>query len=300
MTGETERGLHKADYIAKLLTLARHDTREAAAGEHHPPVNAAFVARNRECIKQLVMPAVGLCIVLEGAKEITSGAERRFYRSGDAFILPNGVRLDVVNEPDEKSGFYRALFIRFDRALVIEASRLWPQFVNQQTRSAEPDITHDLCSAILHAAEALSHRLPVSRRVIEHRLLEVLLILAEQGVLSLVPKYVEDSVATAVRLLLRHRLHQPWSAASVASHFAMSEATLHRRLRAEGYTLRDLLLDERMKAAFLILNDRDADVADALAATGYRSRSHFSRHFQERYGATPSQVRQRRVLVPQA
>ncbi len=71
----------------------------------------------------------------------------------------------------------------------------------------------------------------------------------------------------------------------------MSEATLRRRLSAEGQTLQHLLLDERMKAAFTILNVRDASVAEALAATGYQSRSHFSKHFQQRFGATPSKVR---------
>jgi AraC-like DNA-binding protein len=237
------------------------------------------------------MSTTGLVIILEGAKELTSGAERRVYRSGDIFVLSANEHFDVVNEPDDKTGYYRALFIRFDRALIIEAARLWPQFVNQETRSTEPRITDDLCSAILHAAQALAHRFPVSRRVVEHRLLEVVLVLAEQGVLSLAPKYIEDSVVAAVRLLVRHRLHLNWTTAAVASEFSMSEATLRRRLRAEGHTFQGLLLDERMKAAFIILRDRDADVADALAATGYHSRAHFSRQFQVRFGATPNEVR---------
>jgi AraC-like DNA-binding protein len=74
----------------------------------------------------------------------------------------------------------------------------------------------------------------------------------------------------------------------------MSEATMRRRLRREGQTLRALLLWERMQAAQTILRDRDADVGDAIAATGYTSRSHFSRHFQETFGAAPSAIRKER------
>lgn len=228
---------------------------------------------------------------------MTAGVDCRTFRRGDAFILRANARLDVVNEPDHKTGYYRALFVRFDRALIIEACRLWPQFKDKEVHSAKPEITGDLCSAILHAAEAFSYKLPVSRRVVEHRLLEVLLILAEQGVVSLAPKYVEESVVEAARLLIRHRLHLAWTTASVAAEFSMSEATLRRRFRVEGHSLQALLLDERMKAAYMILSDRDADVADALAATGYRSRSHFSRQVQKRFGATPSEVRAKGCAV---
>ncbi|ULJ73971.1 helix-turn-helix domain-containing protein [Rhizobium gallicum] len=280
--------------IDALRALAMHDTRGEANDEVQPPVISAFVSRNREVMTQLLMPTAGLVIIIEGRKEILFGAERRVYEAGDAFVLPANARSDVVNEPDPRTGFYRALFIRFPRPLVIEAARLWPQYVGQETPRNKPVISDDLRSAILHAAEAISHRVAASKRVMEHRILEILLILAEQGVLSLAPKYVNGSVADAVRLLVRHRLHLPWSAAGVAAEFNMSEATLRRRLRAEDQTLQDILLDERMKAAYIVLNDRDADVADALAATGYRSRSHFARQFQERFGKTPSSVRRRK------
>lgn len=273
-----------------LRSLARKDTRKAGEGGKGPIISA-FVARTRERISELVTPMAGLVIVIEGRKEILDGAEQRVYEAGEAFVLPANARVDVVNDPDPRSGVYRALFVGFPRELVIEAARLWPRFVGRQGSIQQPVLSAPLASAILHAAEALSQPQSVSRRVVDHRILEILLMLAEQGVLALTPKYVEGSVAEAVRLLVRHRLHLAWSAAKVALELSMSEATLRRRLRAEAQTLQGLLRGERMKAAYVLLADRDADVADALAATGYRSRSHFARHFQERFGVTPSAVR---------
>ncbi len=287
---DTADDRRRRDMIKTLHALALTDTRQAIDG-HEVPVISAFVARRREDAKHLAMPAAGLIIVVEGRKIIAAGAGHRVYLPGDALVLPAHSHLDVVNEPDPDSGVYRALFVRFSRELIIEAARLWPQFVGRTAGEAEPSLSAELCSAILHCAEAVSHRVPASKRVVDHRVLEILLILAEQGVVPLVPKYVDDSVADAVRVMVRHRLHLAWTASRVAVELGVSEATLRRRLRAEGESLQGLLRAERMTAAYTVLNDRDADVAEALAATGYRSRSHFARHFQARFGQSPSAVR---------
>ncbi len=292
-TGERRR----KDIARALRALAVADTRQVrdkAADEEETPLVSAFVTRRHESLAQLAMPVAALIVVIEGRKAIVDGADHRTYGPGEVFVLPAHSHVDVVNEPDAESGVYRALFVRFPRDLVIEAARLWPQFVGRAPRAGDPELSAELASAICHAAEALSRRVVASRRVVEHRILEILLVLAEQGVLPLVPKYVDGSVAEAVRLLIRHRLHLSWTAARVAADFGFSEASLRRRLRAEGESLQGLLRDERMKAAYTVLNDRDADVADALAATGYRSRSHFARHFHARFGASPSSVRARR------
>jgi AraC-like DNA-binding protein len=284
--------------VGALRPLAERDTR-ALLENDEPPFISAFVARHRETISELAMPAAGLVIVIEGRKEVLWGAERKIYHAGDAFVLPAGAQVDVVNEPDAGSGVYRALFFRFSRALVIEAARLWPQLTMREVPiGSSIAVGPALCSAIIHSGEAMAGTLDLSRRIVDHRVLEVLLILAEQGALPLMPKYVESSVSDAVRLLIRHRLDHAWSAAAVAARLSMSEATLRRRLRDEGQSLRALLLAERMQAAYLILSDRDANVADAVAATGYTSRSHFSRHFHEAFGQAPSTVRKERKTDP--
>lgn len=280
--------------IDALRPLAESDTRRLLEGER-PPFISAFVARTREAISEVAMPVAGLVVVIEGRKEVLWGADRQTYEAGEAFVLPPGSRVDVVNEPSEASGVYRALFVQFPRKLVIEAARLWPQWVAQETIPGSAiEVDPVLCSAIAHCAEALAGPLKASRRVVDHRILEVLLVLAERGALRLTPKYVEGTVADAVRLLIRHRLDHSWSAASIAARLSMSDATLRRRLRREGQSLHGLLLAQRMQAAYLILSDRDADVADAIAATGYASRSHFARHFQRTFGVSPSTLRLRR------
>lgn len=286
--------------LVALRPFAETDTRHLLEG-HPQTLVTAFVTRTREAVGELTMPSPALVVVIEGTKEILWGAERRVYHAGEAIALSAGAEVDVVNAPDEATGVYRALCVTFPRELVIEAARLWPGLTR-----ARPDpgaavaLDGAMCSAIVHAAEALAGQAGTSRRVVAHRTLEILLVLAERGVLPIAPKYVERSVADAVRLMIRHRLDAAWTPALVAGRLSMSEATLRRRLKGEGETLRGLLLSERMNAARVILAERDADVADAIAATGYTSRSHFARHFQEAFGVLPSAVRGSRRVASDA
>ncbi len=283
-------------FAERLRGLAERDTRGGHDGVE-PPFISAFVSRRRENVAAFATPVTGLVVVVQGRKQVRCGAFSRSYGPGEALLLVAGSRVDVVNEPDAVTGTYRALFLRFPRDLVIEAARLWPEFVGRSERGGDVSPTAALCDAILHAGAALAG---ASRRVLGHRVLEVMLILAEQGALRLTPKYVEGSLAEAVRLLVRHKLDRDWSAAKVAASFGLSQATLRRRLRQQNLSLRDLLLSERMQAARILLCDRDADVAEALAATGYASRSHFARHFRRTFGLSPVMARMRRSVATSA
>ena len=258
-----------------------------------PLLVSTFVARERECIARFHPTTPGLVVVIEGSKQVSWGAERRDCAAGDALFLPADAVLDVVNDPDPATGFYRALYLQFPRHMIIEAARRWPEFAARDPGLGVATVALDdsLASAVLHVAEGLHH---CSKRMSAHRLLGVLGHLAERGVVRFAPKYVERSVMEAIRLLIRHRLDQPWSAGTVAATLGMSEATLRRRLAAEGRSLRMVVLGERMEAAHRLLRERTADVAEAMAATGYVSRSHFSRHYKAAHGAVPSRSRRPR------
>ncbi len=257
------------------------------------PMVSAFVTRERECIASFRAATPGLVIVIEGSKQVAWGAERSECAAGDALFLPADAVLDVINDPDPGTGIYRALYLQFPRAMMIEAARRWPEFAAREPGHGIAAVPMDvaLASALIHVAEGLHL---CSRRMKAHRLLGVIGHLAERGIVRFAPKYVERSVVEAIRLLVRHRLDQPWSAGAIAAALGMSEATLRRRLAAEGRSLRAVMLDERMEAARQLLGDRTADVAHAMAATGYVSRSHFSRHYKAAHGTVPSQSRNRR------
>lgn len=280
---------------ALLALLSAHcviDARDGLDG-NVPPMVSAFVTRERECIASFRPTTPGLVVVIEGSKQVTWGGERRTCAAGDALFLPADAVLDVVNDPDPATDIYRALYLQFSRAMMIEAARRWPEFAAREPGHGIAAVPLDgaLSTALTHVAEGLHS---CSQRMNAHRLLGVVGHLAERGIVRFAPKYVERSVVEAVRLLIRHRLDQPWSAGAVATALGMSEATLRRRLAVEGQSLRTVVLAERMEAARQLLSERTADVAQAMAATGYVSRSHFSRHYKAAHGAVPSHSRYRR------
>lgn len=279
----------------RLLPLARRDTRSLGREDDVPSVYA-FVARHREHFKAMTLPSDGLVVLLEGTKEVRFGINQTTYRPGEAFVASAGVTMDVVNLPDPSSGHYRALFVRLPRPLVVEAARRWPQFVGRSTfepRSLAVD--PPVVDALLHAfgGDDRAARHPISPQLAQHRFLELVLVLAERGALSLTPKYTTQSTVDALRQVVRHRLHHPWTAAEVARNLGCSAATLRRRLLAEGESFAKLLLSERLAAARILLSERGAEVADTLAATGFASRSHFAAHYRRLYGEGPSSARRR-------
>ncbi len=279
------------ELLHRLAPLAVHDSRNIAHQQKFSFVSA-FVARSTETIQSIHMPVAGILVVLEGIKRLGWAGRTFTYSPGQAFALPTGASVDVINEPDPRSGMYRALFLGFSTDLLTEARRRWSALAAGHV-AVDPTVAIDpaLASAILHTSEALAGDIEVSRRVTEQRILEVLLLMAESGAAPLRPDIKSGSISDAVRSRVRDRPAHAWSAASVAEGLCKSEPTMRRMLRQEGTSFRQIVADERMRAAHLALTSGNSTVAEAAVVAGYDSLSHFSKRFQETFGCIPSQCR---------
>jgi len=287
------------ELLHRLAPLATRDSRNIAHRQKFSFVSA-FVARRTETIQSIHMPVAGLLVVLEGIKKIGWAGRTFTFYPGQAFALPTRASVDVVNEPDPRSGVYRALFLGFSDDLLMEARRRWSGLAaGHVAEDPTVPIGPALASAILHTSEALAGDIAVSHRVTEQRILEVLLLMAESGAAPLRPDIKSGSISDAVRSLVRERPGATWSTASIAAEFCKSEPTIRRMLRQDGTSFRQIVADERMRAARLVLKSGHGTVAQAALAAGYDSLSHFSRRFYETYGCLPSQCRddQRRGLM---
>jgi len=279
------------ELLHRLAPLAVHDSRNIAHRQKFSFVSA-FVARRTETIQSIHMPVAGILVVLEGIKKLGWAGRTFTYLPGQAFALPTGAAVDVINEPDPRSGMYRALFLGFSMDLLAEARRRWSTLAAGHV-AVDPTVRIDaaLASAILHTSEALVGDIEVSHRVTEQRILEVLLLMAESGAAPLRPDIKSGSISDVVRSLVRDRPAHAWSAASVAEELCKSEPTMRRMLRREGTSFRQIVADERMRAARLVLMSGNSTVTDAAMVAGYDSLSHFSKRFHETFGCMPSQCR---------
>lgn len=85
----------------------------------------------------------------------------------------------------------------------------------------------------------------------------------------------------------------PPSRDSVARRLGMSERTLHRRLRAEGVSYRELLEQARHETAAALLTVPRHSLAEVAFLTGFSDQSAFTRAFKRWSGMTPAAFRER-------
>ncbi len=282
--------MDRQEMLRRLAPLASQDTRNIARGDRFSFLSA-FVARETETIQTISMPVAGLLIVVEGVKKVYWGGRTFVYPPGMAFALPAGTYVDVVNEPDPRSGIYRALFLGFSAELLEDARRRWSSLAGgRQSTDPTVEITPGLASAVLHTSEALAGVVEVSPLVTEQRIQEILLTLAECGAAPLKPDLKTSSMTDAVRLTLRNAPAHPWTVGVVADRLKTSEPTLRRHLRQEGASFRQILAEERMRAARSLLLEGQTNVAEAAVIGGYASLSHFAKRFRSMYGYLPSEL----------
>ncbi|MCJ9760559.1 AraC family transcriptional regulator, partial [Agrobacterium sp. SHOUNA12C] len=166
--------------LEKLRRLAGKDNRPAvmpADGKSYSTL-FTFVTRQRERIAGSAFAHVSIVVLIEGYKEVLSMGRHLRLPAGTVLVLPAGWRGDVVNDPDPQSGVYRAIFISFPDELVRRAIRAFPP----ARTASQIDLPLDpvLAAAIHHAGDGIaSGELPAE--LIEHRLMEVLMVLGMRG-----------------------------------------------------------------------------------------------------------------------
>jgi AraC-like DNA-binding protein len=283
--------------LRRLLRLVETDSRpQGWVPPDAPPSVASFIARRTERIAEMKLGRAAMILVLEGGKELVQAGHSTLVGAGQAVTLAAGWRGTVVNEPASRSGVYRALYVDFPPDLIVRARRAHPDWPRAQLRSghacAVATLTPTLVESVLHLCDAL---LPerLAPHLVEHRAMEILLILVDQGALPIAPIGRPEAVTDAVKALLRWRPSHRWTADEIGRSIGLSNATLRRRLGAEGTSLRDLLSSERMAHARQLIASEGATIAEAAHAAGYESRSRFSRRYKEVFGAPPSATRRR-------
>lgn len=77
--------------------------------------------------------------------------------------------------------------------------------------------------------------------------------------------------------------------ATLAEELSMSVSQLDRKLtRLVGVTPKQYIRDYRLKVAFEMLAEHQANVTEVAALTGFKNVSYFSTKFRQRYGYSPS------------
>lgn len=264
--------------LERLRRLAASDNRPETPSAERKGASGlfTFVTRERERIAGGAFSRTSIVAIVEGAKELLTMGRHLRFNAGTVLVLPSGWCGDVVNDPDPKSGVYRAIFIDFPDELVRRAASAFPPRLTETQLDVPLDPV--LAAAIHHAGEGIaSGTLPAA--LMEHRVMEVLMVLGLRGALPVQP----ETTAEAVRALVRWQPDRAWTADLIADALGTSNATLRRRLAQEGTSLRETLGAERALLADAMLNEDGLSMREAALASGYRSTRRFADRLRSRH-----------------
>lgn len=224
-----------------------------------------------------------------GSKRLLRPNEEVRYQSGEFFLIARGTQWDMLNEV-QPQGTYRAHIISFAPELIEQFHERYPQFSTFSTLTSCAKIRHDKNVEDAFQRAFLSLKNPeVSPTLSEHRVFELLLLLAEQG--WLFSRSSELSWSERVRRLVAQRPHASWSVKQLADSFHLSASSLQRRLENENCTLSDCVREVRLETGLLLLQSSSLAISEIAHRSGYASHSRFSAAFRERFGFPPSHLR---------
>jgi len=214
---------------------------------------------------------------------------------GGALLLAGGQTVDFHNRITDGER-YEARWLMFGAAVLDDpyylaaAERRWPAGAAMPLARTLAPLPAGLPEAFERARLGLAPDPSRPDTVVRQQVLEVAHWLLEAGCVLRVPP--DDArISSRIRAMLSTRLDGDWTSATLASALAMSEATLRRRLAAEGTTLTELIADVRMASALVLLQATPRPVSDIAHAVGYDSPSRFALRFRERFGFAPTAVR---------
>lgn len=240
-----------------------------------------------------------LILVRRGIKSVRAerGAAVRAL-PGQAIVLAGNQTVDFTNSVPDGS-HYEARWLLFDPALLDDAG-----YRSQAMRLDTPGrdgpgpaaarllarVHPGLAESFERSALALAPDAGIPEAVARQRLLETMHWLLDGGIVLRNPP-VNPDVSVRLRALVAGRLDGDWTADRVAAALALSEATLRRRLAAEGTSLKEVLVEARMAMALTMLQASTQPVSDIALAVGYASPSRFAVRFRQRFGFAPTAVR---------
>ncbi|MCV2868718.1 AraC family transcriptional regulator [Defluviimonas sp. WL0002] len=239
-----------------------------------------------------------LCLILQGAKEVSAGTMSVHCPAGNAIIVSHD--LPVLSRITEASpdAPYTAFVLPIDLGLLRRFFDLVPDFPDDDedlgaltSQPAEPELIDAVARLIALSRDDAAAPLlgPIVLREIHARLL-----LSAQG--AILRRFLrrEDPSKHVARATasIRASIDEPLSVSALAEHAGMSKSSFHAHFKAvTGLTPGQYQKDIRLlEARRLIIEGKDTISAVAFDV-GYESPAHFSRDYARKFGRSPREDR---------
>lgn len=254
-------------------------------------MNLGYIScANRVDIRHVPFYEPCAILVLSGAKTLYDHGKPVTADAGSVLTVPAPGSYDLRNAPDPRSRKYEALIIPFSTNLLDQLIRAHG-FLHE-VRQGDVAVLKFEPNDTLH--RSIAHYLTTvgNPKLLNHRLMEILLILVGKNPKLLSYALQPPGWSQRVRAVLSQDLTHPWEVAEVCKRLATSESTLRRNLRSEDTSFRTLLHDLRLTSALVQLMQTSLPIYRIAFDCGYQSVSRFTKNFHERFGLPPRQFRE--------
>lgn len=252
-------------------------------------ITAGILQQQELEFKRLFVEQPVLIVVERGIKAVRWSGGEYLIRSGEAIAIAGGQSVDITNRL-AKDGSYRARWLVWDSTLIAAYADAHADAQQTVIHHAMPipRISAEFATSYQRALQAIEDN-SIPQDIARHRVSELLLWIGLNG-----GRFEQAEALTLTIKIRRHigqDLAREWSAQGIASVFAMSEATLRRKLADEATTLTEILVDARMSFALKLLQSTAMPVSHIALNVGYQTPSQFAVRFRHRFGFSPTMVR---------
>ncbi len=265
-------------------------SKENGANQKSPLKDLGFIScAGSVHIKHVPFYDPCLILVLSGRKVLFDGDRQESCGAGQVVAVPGPSSFDIRNEPDPKLKQYSALIIPFKRDLLERLTR--SHNLLHEVQQEPVGVLKFIPDDTLYAS--IKHYLTTTggARLLSHRLMEILLILATQKPALLSYALQRKSWSQRVRAVLAADLSLAWDIEQVCQRLATTESTLRRNLKREGTSFREVLYELRLSTALMQLLQTTLPIYRIAYDCGYQSVSRFTSNFHKRFGLPPKELR---------
>lgn len=289
--GEIERRSSKSRLIDNLLeSLTKrdpeldHDLMQCGLG-----IQSCY---KPQTIAKVVFNKPALLLVVSGSKEILLPNKRYVAKAGEFLMVPADTEFWIGKYPDDTTGIYQGLGFRFDIETIQEFQKSFGQGI--ESWGLAPHWQSPASEAVLEwVVQWLewSRKYPVSVQIQRHRLVELMLLLAQAGLAGNILVSRSPSWRQRISQMLSVDPARAWRCQEICKALGVSESAMRRRLQVEETNFRELLEEARLMSGLTMVQETRMTICQVADAVGYQSQSRFTDRFKERFGVTPTALR---------
>lgn len=245
-----------------------------------------------QTISKVTFNKPAVLLVVSGTKEIQLPNRSLVAKAGEFLIVPADIEFWIGKYPDPASGIYQGLGFRFDIDTIQEFQRAygqgletWSLASNWHAPAADASLEW-----IIQWLE-WSRKYPTSLQIQRHRLIELLLLLAQSGLAGNILVSRSPSWRQRLSQMLSVDPARIWRYQDLCRMLGVSESAMRRRLQVEGSSFREILEEARLMSGLTLVQETRMTICQVADAVGYQSQSRFTDRFKERFGVTPTALR---------